>query len=97
MRAAAGVVPIIVGKAVGVVLERRAEELPDGGGLGCAEVRRGDPAECDVGCGHVPRLPDSADWMANVWDLRSVPAGRCTCAPSISDAANDPRLPVTFP
>ena len=72
----------------------------------CVRLIAGTWRIATSGAAMAPRLPDwgrvppllryPADWMAGVWDLRSVPAGRCACAPSISDAANDPRLPVTL-
>jgi len=42
-------------------------------------------------------LADSRRLDALPWDLRTVLTGRCVPAPSISDAATDPRLPVNSP
>ena len=58
MRAARGVVRVGIGEALGVVLEGLPQQLPDGGSLGCPEVRRGDLADAtsERSCPEATRL-----------------------------------------
>ena len=59
--------PVVVGKALAVIRECHAEEVPDDGGLAFGEVRHGDLADRDVWCGHGPEATGLDGERGTAW------------------------------